>query len=818
MKRISFCLIAFLCYLGMKAQEHEAHAIANRINVTYFTGQTVTDYVSVDVAIGRSRGKIPASLLRTSLSNAYTVLVDPTPSSNVWPRDFIAYYCINQNNVEYYIPDTIATYSVPSSSEYDFLFSASNNYGSNATLKPSLQSSSVFNLFAENTYALIINAVNNEYANYEEYWNECSFMYQTLTKRYNIPKSHIRVLMADGGSEGTISAVSTYRNTMVSLPTDLDGDGQNDVFGAATYYNIQDAIDSCQTKLTSLDHLFIFVVGDSEYDPDNLQMGTDGIAYLKLWNETIPPSHELPCFNFSAVNFAYGLEDVSAKTTMLLDISNSGDFVSNLEEAGFQGTVMTSGRNDDLAFHSTYPYGRFMYNWLCAKNFKYNIHSNTMYMLPFSADLNNNGILTMEEAFYYASGLESATNPYYSSIPVTWGKYMSFKDIARDVDLYIRKSVNDTGNEYCPPDYNPIFGSVTWNSPDIYLRNQQDGLTIHSHDTLDISLPGGKAYLYVMIRNDVNLNYPSTGQYLHLFWTDTRNLSLPTPRYTTVDNSDLDSTMYGAIATLPVASYISTGDSLLVYCEWNVPASIYSFKQTHGHLPPLSYIAVLSEHPMLTCNSLSEINYYANFTRSRKYAGLKAEFTHGYNSSLGHLVSGMRFSSSTSNTLALTKPKDSNESYRYEVLADNPDIHIETQEDDENIFIGLSGVQLDMHDESITLHVAKIEALSGICVGGVDLVLVGNAGNTAASEPMSNARISEVLQCGNKCTVTLTEPAMKGLQLCVEYMDMPTHSTTYDIGENQKDFSFSIPSRSCRLLNVSLIYKNKIIDSRKFIQ
>jgi len=359
MKRIITVLLAnIICIIGAFCQEHVAHAIANEINVTYYANQKVVDYVSEGVSIGLQRRKIPANLLRTSISNEYTVLVDTIPSSSIWPRDFIAYY-------------------------------------------------------------------------------------------------HLEI-------------------------------GHND-------------------------HLLIFIVGDSEYDPANYQMGTNGIAYLKLWNETIPPSYELPNFNYSAVNLALGLAEVQAKTTLLLDISNSDDFVSNLEEVGFQGTVITSGRDDGLAFHSAYPYGRFMFNWLCAMNYTYNIHSNNVYQLSFTADPNNNRTITLEEAFNYANSFEGSINPYYSSTPLTWGKYMSFNDVARDVDLYIRHNSSDTGNEYLPPLFNPLFGNFTWNSPDVYLRNQQDGVTNHSHDTLDLSFPGKRAYLYVKIRNDNNLNYPASG-------------------------------------------------------------------------------------------------------------------------------------------------------------------------------------------------------------------------------------------------------------------------------------------------------------------
>lgn len=36
----------------------------------------------------------------------------------------------------------------------------------------------------------------------EHYWNNCSFIYQTLRKKYGIPADNITLLMSDGDDEG----------------------------------------------------------------------------------------------------------------------------------------------------------------------------------------------------------------------------------------------------------------------------------------------------------------------------------------------------------------------------------------------------------------------------------------------------------------------------------------------------------------------------------------------------------------------------------------------------------------------------------------
>ena len=51
---------------------------------------------------------------------------------------------------------------------------------------------------ASHTYAVILSGGLNKNMNYQRYWNDCSFIFQTLTLTYGIPKSNIYVIMGDG--------------------------------------------------------------------------------------------------------------------------------------------------------------------------------------------------------------------------------------------------------------------------------------------------------------------------------------------------------------------------------------------------------------------------------------------------------------------------------------------------------------------------------------------------------------------------------------------------------------------------------------------
>jgi len=81
----------------------------------------------------------------------------------------------------------------------------------------------------ERTYAVIISGGYAPAFNHQRYWNACSFIYQTLTRTYGIPKSHIYPIMADGTDPGKdmLCPDGTYK----SQPLDLDFDDIADVVG-----------------------------------------------------------------------------------------------------------------------------------------------------------------------------------------------------------------------------------------------------------------------------------------------------------------------------------------------------------------------------------------------------------------------------------------------------------------------------------------------------------------------------------------------------------------------------------------------------------
>ena len=87
-------------------------------------------------------------------------------------------------------------------------------------------------------HAVIISGGNHLYANNYRYWNNCSGLYNVLTKKYGYPKENIKSFISDGYNTAADrllfhpNYIAAYHYE--SSPTDLDQDGVDDVTGAAT--------------------------------------------------------------------------------------------------------------------------------------------------------------------------------------------------------------------------------------------------------------------------------------------------------------------------------------------------------------------------------------------------------------------------------------------------------------------------------------------------------------------------------------------------------------------------------------------------------
>ena len=84
------------------------------------------------------------------------------------------------------LPLTTTVVSLPPNEEL-IPIDVKNRLGAKASHKPMVTTNltNAIPEVANRTHAIILSGGYNVFANYERYWNDCSFIYQTLTKKYN---------------------------------------------------------------------------------------------------------------------------------------------------------------------------------------------------------------------------------------------------------------------------------------------------------------------------------------------------------------------------------------------------------------------------------------------------------------------------------------------------------------------------------------------------------------------------------------------------------------------------------------------------------
>lgn len=370
-----------------------------------------------------------------------------------------------------------------------------NRYGDTQNSQPHVGSSNSAgetNDAAQRTYALIINGGINPMSNYFRYWNDCSFIYQTLVNKYQIPKSHIYPLMSDGANPG--ADMRSAIGTMCSQPLDLDFDGIDDISYAATYNNLNYILNHLSNILNKDDHLFIYVIdhgGRNEYDNS---------SYICLWNyEDI--------YDYELAEMLEPFTDNLVNVNVVLGQCYSGGFVDNLRQIGC--VVSAACQPDEPSWScSDIPYDEFVYQWTSAVN-QAN-HNGT----PVSSDIDNNGRVTMNEAFNYARTHDRivSEHPMYASTPISVGEDLAFNHIASSIGLYIKDNPEDTGIE--PNTTTDEF----WKSPSIWVRNQDDG--IEEHQNPEYSADHHQSFVYVRVHNRGKETYTPSGdaKWVMLYW------------------------------------------------------------------------------------------------------------------------------------------------------------------------------------------------------------------------------------------------------------------------------------------------------------
>ena len=285
-------------------------------------------------------------------------------------------------------------------------------------LPSSLCSKGICNPGGGAVYCVIVGTGMNKLLTPERYWNDCSFLYRTLRHDYRLPGENITVLMSDGGEPGD-DYLRADGGGFDSSSADLDGDGQRDVFLAATLQNFVGHMSTLTTKLGAADHLMIFLMGHGENTvstdrPSPVWSDDGSSAYLLMWN-----GDRLTARLLAQLTAPLGAGSVC----IVAGQCYSGGFIDCLSAEG--RIVCTACRADELSWNCPDRlYDEFVYHWTCA------IAGHDEQGTPVDADSNADGRITMAEAFHYAARHDRRPEtPQYSSTPEDLGQRWTFSGL-----------------------------------------------------------------------------------------------------------------------------------------------------------------------------------------------------------------------------------------------------------------------------------------------------------------------------------------------------------------------------------------------------
>ena len=490
--------------------------------------------------------------VRDYSASKWLVFVDPEPLRG-WEKPCYCYY-VNKTLTNNQIIYTKTQQNMPPLG----IFTPKVTINSNIQNAPQqiIQPNNTNTIANNNVYALILSGGHSIYSNYDRYWNDCSFIYQTLRNKYNVPKNNIYLSISDGTNPQE-DMYSLKNHQSMSSPLDLDFDGLQDTQFAATKTDLNTIFNLIRTKITKNDQLFIYVIDHG---------GTNGgnNAYIWLWNQQKLHDYELAqminSINCGCVN-------------VILGQCYSGGFIDNLEGNG--RVIATACKPNEPSYAMTnLPYDEFVYHWTSA------IAGQDVYGNTINADLIPDSNITPYEAFFYANAQDTKDEtPMYSSTPVYVGQEISLSRMPLTLDLYIKDKNDDYGSELNSlSSYNYGYLSSVW------LRNNPDNM--YGNEQPKLSENDSCVYIYADIHNRVMRNYiPNLepNHYIHFYWA---RPSLATPmQMWRGANTSVFSEYGGYIGATMLVDTIRVGESSRVSIPWVIPKeSIINFEDFDCHI------------------------------------------------------------------------------------------------------------------------------------------------------------------------------------------------------------------------------------------
>ncbi len=251
----------------------------------------------------------------------------------------------------------------------------------------------------DSRWAVLMNGGYDQYNNHVRYWNDLSNIYIALTTVYEFVDENIIVLCSDG-----LNPAPDQSNGQNSHP-DLDGDGDNDIMYACTLTNVDMVFASLAQNFSGNEKLFVFTT-----DHGSSSGGWNTVQ--NLWNhETLTDAH-----------FASLLEAVPAfEKICTFEPCYSGGFLDDVVVPPGPIVASSACRHDEPSWAmSGLMYDEYVFHWTAA------VKGQDAYGNPVDADINQDGFITMDEAYIYAEAQDvQSENPQYGDYPQGIGSIIS---------------------------------------------------------------------------------------------------------------------------------------------------------------------------------------------------------------------------------------------------------------------------------------------------------------------------------------------------------------------------------------------------------
>jgi hypothetical protein len=241
-------------------------------------------------------------------------------------------------------------------------------------------------------YAVLMNGGYNAGNNHVRYWNDLSNIYITLVDVYGYDDENIIVLCSDG-----LDPTPDQSNGQNSDP-DLDGDGDDDIMYSCVLSNVDMVFGELADTLDSGSELFIF-------QTDHGSSISGWQTLFNLWN-----MEELTDAHFASLLDA--LPDCEIICTF--EPCFSGGFLDDIVVPPGPIVASSACRHDEYswAMPPDYIYDEYVFHWTAA------VKGEDAYGVPVDADYNQDGAVTMDEAFIYAETHDTASeSPQYGDYP-----------------------------------------------------------------------------------------------------------------------------------------------------------------------------------------------------------------------------------------------------------------------------------------------------------------------------------------------------------------------------------------------------------------